>query len=90
LRVLDWPLLVNPSEARIAYGGADDSGGIEGELPKGLPEFELPLFELPKDEFPKDELPNGELPTGVVVLLAGWPINPVLPPPICFMSERGS
>jgi hypothetical protein len=36
------------------------------------------------------ELPNVELPTGFDVLLAGWPMAPVLPPLMVCMSERGS
>lgn len=38
---------------------------------------------------PEDE-PKVELPTGVVVLLAGWPMPPVLPPLMVFVSEMGS
>ena len=50
----------------------------------------LPKVEEPKDEDPKEEEPNAEEPAGVVVLLAGWPVAPVLPPPIVCMSEMGS
>ena len=34
--------------------------------------------------------PKVGAPTGVVVLLAGWPIWPVLPPPTVGVSESGS
>ena len=57
---------------------------------EGLPKVEEPKDEDPKDEDPKEEEPNAEEPAGVVVLLAGWPVAPVLPPPIVCMSEMGS
>ena len=62
-----------------SYCGAGVSGGIG----LGLVGFEpVPLVPEPKDEV--------GAPTGVVVLLAGWPIWPVLPPPTVCMSESGS
>jgi hypothetical protein len=50
------------------------AGGVEPKLlPKLLPEPE------PEPEPEPKLLPKLELPTGVEVLLAGWPILPVLP-----------
>ena len=51
---------------------------------------EPPNVEEPKDEDPNVEEPNAEEPAGEVVLLAGWPAAPVLPPPMVCMSEMGS
>jgi hypothetical protein len=59
-----------------AVPGEFVSGGVEPKLlPKLLP---VPDPELEPDPELK-LLPKLELPTGVEVLLAGWPIIPVLP-----------
>ena len=62
------------------------AGGVEPKLlPKLLPEPNPEPKLLPEP----DPEPKVELPTGVEVLLAGWPILPVLPPWVR-MSANGS
>ena len=56
--------------------------------PDPVPDPE-PVPEPVPDPVPEVGL-NGFVPTGFEVLLAGWPIAPVFPPPICCMSESGS
>ena len=77
----------------MLFGAENYGWGVAGaELAPGVlePKVELPKVELPKVELPVVELPKVELPTGDVVLLAGWPAAPALPPFMVCMSESGS
>ncbi|SPE23698.1 hypothetical protein SBA5_400110 [Candidatus Sulfotelmatomonas gaucii] len=66
------------------------SGGIDGELPKVEPEPGPNPVPPVVGLVVEPGLPKGLVPTGLVVLPAGWPMPPVLPPPMVCISESGS